>query len=106
MELKSENLLIAEIENRTEKVFVEEAIKYLKNIDETGVKQSEIVKDLSFVVSDRTARKYLHKYSGEFWISKKVTKENNATYYSLDTKEKSIDYDEVPKLPNNPNPVL
>lgn len=81
MELKSENLKLVEVENETEKKFIEEAVKYLETINSNGVKQSIIVQDLSFVVAEKTARKYLHKYSGEFWISKKVPKENNATYY-------------------------
>ena len=66
------------------------------------------MKDLSFVVADKTARRYLHKYAGEFWIMKKFPKENNTVYYyplNNDTKEKSIDYDEVPKLPKKPDPV-
>lgn len=80
-EIKSENLILADIKSETEKEFIAEAVKYLESINSNGVKQSIIVQDLSFVVAEKTARKYLHKYSGEFWISKKVPKENNATYY-------------------------
>jgi RecA-family ATPase len=101
MELKSENLVLAEIESETEKTFIEEAINYLETIKKNGVKQSVIVNDLSFVVADKTARKYLHKYAGEFWISKKVPKEHNATYYY----PLNIDSNEVPKLPKKPDPV-
>lgn len=80
-EIKSENLILADIKSETEKEFIAEAVKYLESINPNGVKQSIIVQDLSFVVAEKTARKYLHKYSSEFWISKKVPKENNATYY-------------------------
>lgn len=108
MELKSENLKLAEVENETEKKFIAEAIKYLISTDLAGVKQSVIVQDLSHIVADKTARKYLHKYAGKFWLSKKVVKENNATYYYplvLNSEENVKDIENLPILPNKPKPL-
>lgn len=103
MKLESENLTLVEVESKTEKIFIKEVVDYLTNLNNTGVKQSELVKDLSYIVADKTARKYLHKYAGEFWVSKKVTKENNATYYYPIIKD-NLNIDKSPKVPNKPKP--
>lgn len=105
LELESENLLITSVENQTEKLFIEEAIKYLESVKSKGVKQPVIIKDLSFVVAEKTARKYLHAHAGRFWIMKKFPKENNAVYYyPLDIDNKDISSSDVPTLPNELNP--
>jgi archaellum biogenesis ATPase FlaH len=105
MELISENLKLAEVENEIEKKFISEAVQYLQT-NNLGIKQSLIVQDLSQIASDKTARKYLHKYSGQFWLSKKVPKENNATYYyplSFNSNENNKECESLPIVPNEPN---
>lgn len=81
--LETEDSQLANIKNKTEKLFIEETIKILKEVKSEGINQVGVIKKLDGVFSQATVRKYLEKYEDVFWLVKKVTKEKNATYYYL-----------------------
>lgn len=94
MTLESENMQMAQLSDY-ETEFVEKVQNHLDFWGEDGVKQSFLLKGIGKSSDDKTARKYLQKFDGEFWKIEKRPQENNATYYFSLTE---------PKLPNLPNP--
>mgnify|MGYP006995617220 CR=1 FL=1 len=80
MILESENMQIAKISDY-EAEFVKKVQSSLEFWGEDGVKQGNLLKEIGKSSDDKTARKYLQKFDGEFWTIQKRPTENNATYY-------------------------
>jgi len=94
MTLTSENMQLARMsENEANfTLCVTEVLQ--SNTD--GLTQSNLLQAIGKNSNDKTARKYLKKFSGEMWRTEKRAQENNATYYfPLD----------APNLPNLPTPI-
>ncbi|MCF6340117.1 MAG: helicase RepA family protein [Sulfurimonas sp.] len=94
MILQSENMQIAQL-SEYEIAFVEKVQESLKFWGKDGVKQTHLLRSINKSSDDKTARKYLQKFNGEFWKIEKRPQENNASYYFPLSE---------PNLPNLPLP--
>ena len=94
MTLQSENIKIANM-TEYEAEFVNTVKIHLDFWGDDGVKQSQLLKKIGKSSDDKTARKYLQKFNGEFWEIQKRPQENNATYYFPLSEPNS------PHLPNS-----
>lgn len=93
MELSSENVLVAQMTEQQK-----EFAKFVDAVLDTHgeLNQSELIEKCKGIVSEKTARSYLHRYAGRLWHKETRPKQNNATYY--------ISIDKVPTIPSLPNP--
>lgn len=96
MTLESKNMQMAKL-SEYETEFVNKVQDSLDFWGEDGVKQTHLLKSINKSSDDKTARKYLKKFDGEFWKIEKRPTENNATYYFPLSE---------PNLPNLPIPQV
>ncbi len=80
MILTSENLQYASM-SKNEAEFTQSVAEVLEAFAIEGITQSKLLETLGTDSNDKTARKYLQKYTGEIWITEKRPQQNNATYY-------------------------
>lgn len=93
MELQSENILVSEMTEQQKKFvrFVDAALDIHGELTQT-----ELIEQCKGIVSEKTARNYLHRYAGKLWHKETRPKQNNATYY--------ISIEQVPNPPSLPSP--
>lgn len=83
MELVSENFELNQM-NENEANFIKQTTALLST-NQSGINQSKLLVSLGTYKDNKTAIKYLQKYNGKFWESRKEPKANNATlYFPLD----------------------
>lgn len=80
MTLESENIQMAQLTDY-ETEFIKDVTQSLSFWGKDGIKQGFLLKEIGKSSDDKTARKYLQKFTGEFWKAEKRPQENNATYY-------------------------